>query len=167
HGGLSPEAVLVRRQAGRIEVRLCNFQLGGSDDVSATRHRSELASEPWKLYQAPELLQDPGQLGRLTDTFSFGALAYHVFTGEPPATTLQELLARLKREHWLEPAATSDDLSDKVAEWIRELTRLAPIERPDDVDLAVDVLLDDLTEPEDEPAAPMRDPLEARAGDAL
>src|SRR5690606_34617095 len=47
HGALSPEAVLVRRAEGRIEVRLTNFQLGQGHDVEATTHWSALASAPW------------------------------------------------------------------------------------------------------------------------
>jgi len=66
HGALGPDAVLVRRgpETKALEVRLFNFQLGGGSEVEPTSHWSALASEPWALYQAPELRENPTALVR-------------------------------------------------------------------------------------------------------
>src|SRR5690606_37593836 len=77
HGGLSPEALLVRRnEGGKLETRLINFQLGGSESVSPTLHRTELLTAPASVYQAPELGGDASARGTHSDVFGLGALAF-------------------------------------------------------------------------------------------
>src|SRR5690606_1249503 len=51
HGGLSPEAVLVRERTddegkAKLEARMFNFHLGSGESISATKHRSLLATDP-------------------------------------------------------------------------------------------------------------------------
>jgi tRNA A-37 threonylcarbamoyl transferase component Bud32 len=90
HGGLEPESVLVRRgEGGKVEVRLLNFQLGASELVSPTVHRTELLSARASVYQAPELAADASARGPHSDVFGLGALAFFLFTGEAPAASLE------------------------------------------------------------------------------
>ena len=49
------------------------------------------------MYLAPEALAVAADLDEAADIFSFGAVAYHVLTGEPPAATPQELVERSRR----------------------------------------------------------------------
>lgn len=170
HGALSPQAVLVRRkdEGGPVEARVFNFQLGGSDRVEATTHWSALAADPWVLYQAPELREDPTRRGPQSDLFSLGALAYLVFTGKPPAESFLELDERLRRDGHLDPRAASNEVSDEVADLVTFATARSPISRADDVREWLLLLLDAVTEPDTSgKEKPEVDPLEAGKGDVL
>ncbi len=169
HGGLSPEAVIVRRRGEPlvIEAKLFNFQLGWGDGVQATVHRSALASELASVYQAPELRDDPRSGGPQSDVFSLGALAYHLLTGRPPATSVAELDARLKRDGSLNPCAVEDCIRREVGDVIAEATRLSNISRYDNVGEWVELLLDYATKPADAIDEVEVMPLEARKGDRL
>lgn len=172
HGGLSPEAVLVRRNPseddGGLEIRLFNFQLGGSEDASATVHRTALGSNTAGAYQAPELASDPGATSPLTDAFSLGALAYYVFTGQAPASSQVELVQKLYRDGALDPAAVADDLPETLVEFVQTATSLDASNRLDDTALHVELLVEDLR-PKDEPVQPesTANVLEAEKGDIL
>ncbi|MFW6023332.1 MAG: protein kinase domain-containing protein, partial [Myxococcota bacterium] len=169
HGAVSPDAVLVRRDptTQSIDARLFNFQLGGSQRVEATTHWSALAQEPWAVYRAPELRQDPTQLTPLADMFSLGALAYFVLTGRPPGETPEDVDRTLADRRALDPRATGASLQDAVAEIVEAATKVAPVERYDDVGEWVELLLDEATTPEAEERPPEADPLTARRGELL
>ncbi|MBJ71778.1 MAG: hypothetical protein CMN31_10630 [Sandaracinus sp.] len=169
HGALSPEAVLVRRKPDdqSIETRLFNFQLGVGTEVEATTHWSALASEPWAVYQAPELRQDPTARTPQSDVFSLGALAYYVFTGEPPGEDYVAVARRLHDEHHLDPRAVDDGMQEDLANLIAFATELSPISRADDVDEWLELVLAEITKPEPKATEPETDPLEARKGDNL
>ncbi len=167
HGSLSPQAVLVRERDGKIETRLFNFQLGRSEEASATVHRSALDAQPAGVYQAPELAADPRAMTSASDTFSLGALAYFLFTGQAPAQSTTDLLVRLQRDRWLDPASVADDLPDVVVDAVIEATRLAVDERIDDAKYWVELLVSELqarapTQPES-----TKPVLEADQGDIL
>lgn len=167
HGGLSPEAVLVRRHEGTIETRLFNFQLGGGEPVSATSHRTALASRTTGAYQAPELVTDPGAASAATDTFSLAALAYFVFTGQPPAADNAELHQRLHRDGCLVATAASDDLPDAVVELIRTATSVSLEDRIDDPSFFVETLVSELQAQETVAPASTANVLEADTADIL
>lgn len=169
HGALSPEAVLVRRhpESEGVETRLFNFQLGEGTEVEATTHWSALASEPWAIYQAPELRQDPTARTPQSDLFSLGALAYYVFTEEPPGADYVAVARRLSEEGHLDPRAVDDGIQEDLANLIAFATELSPISRADDVDEWLELVLAEITKPEPEPTGPETDPLEARKGDNL
>ncbi|MBO6936772.1 MAG: BREX system serine/threonine kinase PglW [Deltaproteobacteria bacterium] len=169
HGALSPEAVLVRRhpESEAIETRLFNFQLGVGTEVEATTHWSALASEPWAVYQAPELREDPTARTPQSDVFSLGALAYYVFTGEPPGPDYVAVARRLRDERHLDPRAVDDGIQEDLADLIAFATKLSPISRADDVDGWLELVLGEITKPEPQPTEPETDPLEARKGDNL
>ena len=169
HGALSPEAVLVRRKPedNSIETRLFNFQLGVGTEVEATTHWSALASEPWAIYQAPELRQDPTARTPQSDVFSLGALAYFVFTGQAPGADYVEVARRLAEERHLDPRAVDDGMQEELANLIAFATELSPISRADDADEWLEMLLAEITKPEPKTTEPEADPLEARKGENL
>lgn len=170
HGALSPEAVLVRRDpaTGALQSRLFNFQLGGSQRVDATTHWTALANEPWAVYQAPELRTDPTQRSPLSDIFSLGALTYFVLTGRPPADSPEDVDQLLIEHRSLDVLATGASVQENVAEVVRLATALSPLERADDANDWVELLLEEATAPEAQDEAPPEvDPLEARKGDVL
>lgn len=167
HGGLAPEAVLVRRgEDGKVEVRLVNFQLGASEMVSPTVHRTELLSAPASVYQAPELGADASARGTHSDVFGLGALAFFLFTGQAPAATLEDRDALLERVGWLDPWAVCADVPEAIRKAIVEATHRIHLERIDDVDVWYESLLADLTRPE-RALEKTTDPLKAQKDDRL
>ena len=155
HRALSPDAVLVRRHPDdrRIDTRLFNFQLAEGDRASATVHWSQLASDPWALYQAPELREDSSRGSEVTDIFSLGAVAYFVLTGKDPGASLREVEERLMRDGFLDPSAVVDYLPESVAELVRAATTRTPARRFDHLFSWVEILA-----AEAKPLAPIAPP---------
>jgi serine/threonine protein kinase len=166
HGGLHPGAVLVRRHEGELQVKLCNFQLGDGRGSSATSHRTMLISERATAYQAPELAHDPRAVTRASDCYSLGALAYFMFTGHPPGTSLQDAVIRVHRDRCLDPLVVVDDLPTPLVETIRAATNLD--DRLDEPVFLVENLVSHLREIEGgaEPESTAH-VLEAETGDLL
>lgn len=168
HGGVSPSAILVRRgPEGKPETRLFNFQLGGADGVDPTSHRSNLGDDQVPLYQAPELRKGLAPPDPCTDLFSLGAVAYLVFTGQPPGTTLADIDARLAADHHLDPRAVSDALPRDVIDLIAGATQTSVAARFDDATVWIELLLDAAAQASAAPATPEPSPLDARKGDVV
>lgn len=191
HSALSPRSILVRRRppeghgaahdashpdAAPIEVRLYNFQLAASADISATSHPTSLSSDQTALYLAPEVLQSPAHADSVADVFSLGCIAYHVLTGRAPGTSLSER-AQLLAHGSLSIAAARDDLAGaargagEAFQTLDEVVALAthtnPFQRADSVMEWLALLLDAATAPAAEPEERHAHPLEAQRGDRL
>jgi serine/threonine protein kinase len=168
HGDVSPASVLVRRSPsdGAIEVRLFNFQLGGSGSVEATSHRSVLGEEGSSIYQDPEVRRGVRAPDVQADMFSLGALAYLVITGKAPAATVREVDERLERSRCLDPRDVSDAVKSDVADLVEQATHVILAQRADHVESWIDLLYDHVTRPEIS-VEPDPSPLEARKGDRL
>ncbi|MCC7381019.1 MAG: BREX system serine/threonine kinase PglW [Deltaproteobacteria bacterium] len=168
HGAVCPQSVLVRRAPGTraIETRLFNFQLGAGERVEGTSHWTALTTEPWLIYQAPELREDPSTRMPSIDMFGLGALGYFLLTGREPGASRAEVEQRLQNDGCLDPRRVADDIGHDIAEQIAFATRRSPIERADDVAEWIELLLDVSTKP-DEPRPPEPNPLEAKKGDRL
>lgn len=115
---------LAEQKAQRTADAYPQFGLGA--EVTPTLHWSSLADEPWALYQAPELRENPLARGVVSDVFSLGALAYLVLTGHPPADSVLALDERLGREHELDPRASADGIPEKVARVVELATASNP-----------------------------------------
>lgn len=167
HGALSPEAVLVRRHPDTqaLEARVMNFQLGLGPTIDATTHWSALGAEPWAVYQAPELREDPTLRRPVSDLFSLGALAYLIFTGRAPGTSAAQVDQYLAQHRRLDPRAIDDGLDEKLADLIAELTDRNPLHRIDDADDWLDFLLSEVTRPSTDTPNDEKNPLEAQPGD--
>ncbi|MEN3533622.1 BREX system serine/threonine kinase PglW [Microbispora sp. ZYX-F-249] len=127
-------------------------------------------------YLAPELTAlnaDPIAL----DVYGLGVITYLLATGQPPAASQAELLARLEAGEGLRPSALVDGLSQDIDELVQAATAYRPAQRLSSVDEFLEMLEcveDSLTAPEPGTAeadhhtqAPEKDPLEAVAGDVL
>src|SRR5262249_36482597 len=105
--------------------------------------------------------------GTYLDVFSLGAIAYHVFTGQPPAQSVAELGEKLRAAHGLQLSAVIDGVGVALNDLVAMAThpdvsvRLATM---DDFLAALELAEDELTRPDD--AGPAN-PTEARAGDLL
>ncbi len=176
HRALSPQSILVA-QAGtdRPRIKVFNWQVGyrqptGSTVVSrmitATSHVDRLVEDASTAYMAPEALADDN-LGEHLDVFSLGAIAYHIFSGVPPAANGLELSNKLRETEGLQLSSVLNgagealqcliqcstnpyvpDRSGTIAEFIRDL----------------DEVEDELTTPELEY---VEDPAQAKAGEVI
>ncbi|MCB9660513.1 MAG: protein kinase [Sandaracinaceae bacterium] len=183
HGAVSPSAILVRRAdvspdgepRGAIETRLYNFQLGVGGAADPTSHLTAFALDTSAVYQAPEVLENPGDRSPASDTYSLGAVAHLVFTGAPPGTTLVDVRQRLQRAGNLNPADVSGgEISAGICEAIALATELSVASRADSVEDWVELLLEGMTEPTEPFAAAAAasapadvDPLDAPKGALL
>lgn len=173
HRNLHPGCVLVQLDAKRRpDTRLYGFQL--ADDPSGGLGISQMTAfttQQAELYRAPEVFEKPNAAKPASDVFSLGALAWHVFTGRSPGTTLAEREALLQNRH-LSLAAVSDALAvqplqDEVAsleQVVASATDVNPVTRADDAQAWIELLLEAATRP-DEPKTV--DPLDAKKDDRL
>lgn len=195
HRALSARSVWVtpgpRRRGGTEEEAWLTPQLQVSDWQAATRgsdsasgsgqtvlvssHAAAHLERSAEAYLAPELTA-PAPDPVAMDVFGLGALAYLILTGQPPAASRPELLARLARDNGLRPSAVTDSISPFADELVQAATAPLPAQRLTTVAEFVemlDLLEDELTAPPPPPSVhpqpePVEaDPLEARPGDRI
>jgi serine/threonine protein kinase len=177
HRALGPQSVLISDPDGPVpKARIFNWQTARREPATSaapgaaatrTTHLGELVEEPARVYLAPEALRDPDADPAPLDVFSLGAIAYHLFSGKPPAANVLEMGERLREDRGLQISAVLDGAGPRLQELIFFATcadvgtRLA----------SVDEFLGHLQAVEDELTAPKReelpDPVEARAGDRI
>lgn len=177
HRGLSPQSILVVQPPGKPpEVKLFNWRLGfrtggsGSEtarSIAATSHVDRLVDDSSQAYMAPEAIADDGDLGEHLDVFSLGALAHHIFSGEPPAPNALELANKLRETRGLNLFEVMNGAKPGLQDLVRLATHPIVGERTSS---AAD-FLEGLERVEDELTTPERDevvdPRLARKGDAL
>lgn len=180
HRALSPRSVLVVRPGDPAQQRFCiiNWQTGARDGgsgtysvtVRGTKHVEQLVDIDTAPYLAPEALTVADADPQLLDVFSLGAIAYHVFTGLPPAATLAELTERLQRDDALEVSAVLDGAGEYLSELVRDATTADATRRISSVTDFLDALTlveEELTEPDSGGVPEEINPLAAKPGDLL
>jgi len=178
HRTLSPKSILVMNpDSDRPDVRIFNWQAGrvlttGSTSGmpasrSATLHPSQYSEEATLCYLAPESVLDPGGRDPMADVFSLGALAFHIFSGRPPATSGAEMNQLLSEHRGLSLGAALDGATAGLQELVREATAPDLLLR---TETARD-FLDNLDRAENELTAPpqedLADPLEAKPNELV
>ncbi|MBK8233513.1 MAG: BREX system serine/threonine kinase PglW [Candidatus Eisenbacteria bacterium] len=174
---LCPENVLLLDPSAEpVHVQVFNWQVGtrgiGSSvstegAVSPTQHIDELMEDTASLYRAPESGRNAESTGEHLDVFSVGAVAYHLFSGEPPATTAFELWERVTRDRGLDLAQVQDGVSNLLRDLVLAATRPAVQDRLDSVDeflLGLDQFEAELSRPADSLHV---HPLSAKPGDMI
>ena len=176
HRTLSPQTVLVSRAAGSgPTVKIVDWQ--NASEGPATSHASRtvlgqtlhvdlMGDRQGLLYAAPEVRSGHDADGRALDVYSLGAIAYHLFSGRAPATSVEELERRQRDGSGLEIASVLDGATDSLSFLIKTATDPDPFDRP----ASIAEFLQYLNEVEDEYTAPRGegvDPREARTGDRL
>jgi serine/threonine protein kinase len=176
HRRLSPRSVTVRGLgSGSYGVRVQDWQTAGrlltsttsGTYVSGTRHPDALTDPGAAPYLAPEGYTNPAADGVLLDVFGLGAIAYHVFTGEPPAAGADDLLARLGADGGLDLAAVLDAVPQSMRDLVYEATYRDTDLRTESATrflTGLDAVLEDVTTPE---PAEQIDPLDATVGDVV
>jgi serine/threonine protein kinase len=121
HRALSPHSILVTGPHGdRPHIKIFNWQVGyrqGSStagvsrEVTATSHVDRLVEDTSTAYMAPEALADAENTGEHLDVFSLGAIAYHLFSSEPPAANGLELSNKLRETKGLQISSVTSVLT--------------------------------------------------------
>jgi serine/threonine protein kinase len=174
HRALSPDSVLVREpDLPTPRIQLFNWQTGarapGSSSAggTATTHLGELVETNATCYLAPESFTDASASGIALDVFSLGAIAYHVFSGKPPAATFVELSNRVREGKGLQIAAVLNGAGENLCLLIQYATHpevLSRIESVDEFVKLLDEVEEELTTPDDDT---VDNPVEAKAGERL
>ena len=161
HRCLSPQSVLVvhDKQANAVGVKVMNWSTGvrGSEQatsasvVSATLHPEAYQEEASAVYLAPELRQYPNSIAPTLDVFSLGALAFHIFTGRPPAENSDDLYEKVEGGG-LQLSASEEGTLESVDLLVSSATEANVPRRLQSVDeflQALDGIEEELTRPDD------------------
>jgi serine/threonine protein kinase len=176
HRALSPQSILVT-QAGtdRPRIKVFNWQLGSREPsssggvsrvVTATSHVERLVEDASTGYMAPEALSEDS-MGEHLDVFSLGAIAYHIFSGVPPAANGLELSNKLRETKGLQISSVLNGAGEALQYLIQYSTHPEVANRTDTVAdflAELDEVESELTTPDDEY---VEDPAEAKPGSML
>src|ERR1019366_7475335 len=86
------------------------------------------------------------------DIFSLGALAFHIFSNQPPAPNLRELVETLSQHHCLPLPPILNGASIKLKKLVRQSTQTDTLLRTDSAVAflhQLDAVEEELTAPED------------------
>src|SRR2546426_3006961 len=163
HRALSPRSILVTDPSGeRPSIKIFNWQVGYrqgsatgdlSREVTATSHVDRLVEDVSTAYMAPEALADAENTGEHLDVFSLGAIAYHLFSGEPPAANGLELSNKLRENKGLQVSSILNGTGKHLQFLIQYSTHPDVGSRIDSVAdflTCLDDVEDELTTPETE-----------------
>jgi serine/threonine protein kinase len=176
HRALCPQSIfVVQLSRQRRQIKILNWQVGYRGDASttggemaiaATSHVEILVDDVSKAYLAPEALSNISE-GEHLDVFSLGAIAYHLFSGKPPASDGAELSNKLRATKGLQISGVIDGVG-------KELQELIQLSTHPDVSLRIDStteFLERLELVEEELTAPseqfVEDPMLVQKGDIL
>ncbi len=187
HRALSPRSILVTDAPGpnstgpnstgpNPRLKVFNWQVGYrmasstssvSREVTATAHVDRLVDDASTAYMAPEALSETDNTGEHLDVFSLGAIAYHIFSGQPPAPNGLELSNRLRETKGLQISSVLNGAGEDMQFLIQYCTHPEVANRLD----AVADFLEYLDRVEEELTTPdhdfVDDPNRATIGDLL
>jgi serine/threonine protein kinase len=159
HRALAPQNILVRGpETAAPSLQVMNWQAAVREATLGatllrtlgTRHVEDYIEEPSQVYLAPEALRPDIAAGPYMDVFSLGAIAYHLFTGQPPAASRLELAERLRTGHGLRLSDTLDGAGQALQDLVQLSTQPEVSRRIATVDEFLeylDLVEDELTAP--------------------
>ena len=179
HRALGPQSILVQGvESGNLQLRLMNWQTASrnvGDSASpntvhrttGTRHVEDYVEDPGLVYLAPETTRADPAHGPSLDVFSLGCIAYHVFSGQPPAESVLDLAEKLRIGQGLSLSDVMDGCGARQQELVHVATCPEVLARYDTIRSFLDELEgveDELTTPDPEATV---DPSVAGTGDRL
>ena len=133
HRALCPQSILVSTdRSGRFRIKVFNWQVGYHDGntsmgmsrhVTMTSHVDGLVEDAGTAYMAPEAFVHDAGSGERLDIFSLGAIAYHIFSGKPPAANGIELSNKLRVTKALQISSVLNGAGENLQELIQSSTR--------------------------------------------
>lgn len=128
HRDLKPDNVFVLTD-GRVKVIDFGLVKLVGDDTEALTETGVIAGTP--LYMSPEQFRGKN-IGLATDSYSFGALAYHVLVGEPPFVAKDPIVVGLMhiQDAPVAPSVKRPTLGADVDRWVMALLAKEPEQRP-------------------------------------
>jgi serine/threonine protein kinase len=179
HRALSPQNILaLDPEATSPRLQVYNWQTAAREPTgsrvtslgySTTSHLANYIEEASAVYMAPEALAERCDAREQADVFSLGAIAYHLFSGLPPAQSFQELGEKLREGKGLQISSVLDGAAESLQDLIQFSTYPQVTGR---FDSAAD-FLEQLERFEDEITTPepregiVTDPTQAKPGDVL
>ena len=177
HRALSPQSILVvDPEAAQPRVQVFNWQTAarhaadtgtpGPATMGASRLDAFVEDDTW-VYMAPEAVTERGAAGEQIDVFSLGAIAYHLFSGRPPAAGLAAMTERLQQEQGLQISSDLDGACESLQLLVQYATHPAVTTRLGSAGeflKELEHVEEELTRPDERPRP---DPVEARPGDEL
>ena len=165
HRALGPQSILVQNvESGSYQLRLMNWQTASrnvGDSASpdtmhrttGTRHVEDYVVDPGLVYLAPETTRADPAHGPSLDVFSLGCIAYHVFSGQPPAESVLDLNEKLRVGQGLNLSDVTDGCGAHQQELVHVATCPEVLARYDTIRGFIDELdgvEDELTTPDPE-----------------
>lgn len=159
HRALGPQSIMVyATDSASLSPRIMNWQTAAREAANldtvhrttGTRHVEDYVEDPGLVYLAPETTRTDATHGPSLDVFSLGAIAYHVFSGQPPAGSVLELTEKLRIGQGLRLSDVMDGCGARLQELIQFATSPDVMARYD----VVQGFLDDLVKVEDELTTP-------------
>jgi serine/threonine protein kinase len=177
HRALGPQSIMIYAAdfGSTLSPRLMNWQTAAREPANldtvhrttGTRHVEDYVEDPGLVYLAPETTRADATHGPSLDVFSLGSIAYHVFSGQSPASSVLELTEKLRLGQGLRLSDVMDGCGMRLQELIQYATSPDVMARYD----TIQEFLDDLVKVEDELTAPdpeaTVDPSIAGHGDRL
>jgi serine/threonine protein kinase len=165
HRALGPQSILVQDiESNHPLLRLMNWQTASrnvGDSASpdtvhrttGTRHVEDYVEDPGLVYLAPETMRADPAHGPSLDVFSLGCIAYHVFSGQPPAESVLDLTEKLRIGQGLRLSDVMDGCGARQQELVHVATCPEVLARYDTIRGFLDELdgvEDELTTPDPE-----------------
>ena len=178
HRALSPQSILVSEPASTSpKTQIFNWQIAYREKTStkdgskltATSHPEQFVEDASAAYMAPEALSDMADLGEHVDVFSLGTIAYHIFSGQAPASSGLELVQKIRDGKGLQISAVVDGVGTELQELIQFSTHPEVSNRLDtvsDFNGLLNAVEEELTRPDRERDIAL-DPTSAGIGDRL
>jgi serine/threonine protein kinase len=177
HQTLSPQTVLVAAPtSAEPQLKVFDWQSAGRESTSpgssrptvgGSLHLDLFGDQQSLLYMAPEAITGTPYDAAKLDVFALGAVAYHVFSGQAPATTIEELHRKCYQGRGLRLSEVMDGTGQALQELIQFSTTASVEDRLDSMHDFLDLL--ERVENELTALAPeaIVNPIDARVNDRL
>src|SRR6266540_1173331 len=176
HRALSPQSILLTdAESESPQVKIFNWQSGFRLASGATRealrlaptsHLEQLVEDASMVYLAPEAVNDPEASGERLDIFSLGGIAFHLFSGQPPAANPAALREKIRASEGLRLSSVMDAVVNALEELVQFATLPDSSMRWNAVEFLAQLekVEAEMTEPAPDYIA---NPLDAKVGDRL